>query len=160
MSDTPPYGPPPYGPPAFGPPPFGPPPKKPTRWGLIIGLIAGGLVLLCCCGGATFFGLIASQTKPANAAAEAYVSAVIAGDDAKALQYVCTTADSKASHDNFTEYVHSKGITDSSVANTSVTLWNLSWHATVQMKLTTSTGAQEDLELPLAKEDGKWKVCG
>lgn len=126
----------------------------------MIGLIAGGMVFLCCIGGAIFFALIASQSKPATAAAESYVNAVIAGDNGKALQYVCTAGDSKASHVDFTDYVHTKGITDSYVVNTRVRLWNLSWQATVQMKLTAGTGAQEDLELPLAKEDGKWKVCG
>lgn len=148
MSATPVYG-----------PPFGPPPKR-TRWGLIIGVVAGSLVLLCCCGGAVFFGLIASQSKPASTAAESYVDAVIAGDDAKALTYVCTASGSKASHDNFTEYVRSKGVSDGQVVNTSVTLWNLSWKATVRMELTVGSGAQESLELPLAKQDGKWKVCG
>jgi hypothetical protein len=168
MSATPPYGPPPYGPQPYGPPygpqpyglqPYGPPPKRPTRWILIIGLIVGGMVFLCCAGGAVFFGLTTSQTKPAAAAAESYVNAVIAGDDGKAMQYVCTGSDAKSSHDNFTHYVHAKGITDSYVVNTTVRLWNLSWEATVQMTLTASTGAQENLELPLAKEDGKWKVC-
>ncbi|MCU7724915.1 hypothetical protein ODJ79_14405 [Actinoplanes sp. KI2] len=160
MSATPPYGPPPYGPPPYGPPPYGPPPKRPTRWILIIGLIVGGLVFLCCAGGAVFFGVSASQTKPATAAAESYVNAVIAGDEGKALQYVCGSSNAKSSHDSFTDFVHTNNITDSYVVNTRVTLWNLSWEATVQMKLTSSTGSQQDLELPLAKEDGEWKVCG
>ena len=151
MSATPAYGPP-YG------PPFGPPPKR-TRWGLIFGLLAGGLVLLCCCGGAVFFGLIAGQTEPARTAAQNYVNAVIAGDDAKAMQYVCTASGSQASHDNFTEYVKSKGVTGSEVTDTKVTLWNLSWKATVQMDLTVGAGGTESLELPMAKQNGKWKVC-
>jgi hypothetical protein len=56
--------------------------------------------------------------------------------------------------------VHSNGVSDSQVVGTKVTLWNFSWKATVQVELTASAGAHEDLELPLAKEDGKWKVCG
>jgi hypothetical protein len=84
---------------------------------------------------------------------------VIAGDDAKALQYVCSASVSKPNHEDFTSYVHSNGVSDSQVVSTKVTLWNLSWKATVGMELTVSTGAQEDVELPLAKEDGKWKVC-
>ena len=116
-------------------------------------------MFVCCAGGATFFGLIASQSKPADAAAESYVDAVIAGDDTKALQYVCSDSGSVAQHDDFTNFVHSKSVRDSRVVNTNVTLWNLSWKATVQMELTASTGALEHLELPLAKENGKWKVC-
>ncbi|HEV7709411.1 MAG TPA: hypothetical protein VGP16_14525 [Asanoa sp.] len=142
--------------PVYG-PPFGPPPKR-RRWGLIIGLTVGGLVFLCCAGGVTFIGLTASQTKPAKAAAESYVNAVIAGDDADARRYLCSATDS--SHADFTNYVHSNGVSDSQVVGTKVTLWNFSWKATVQVELTASAGAHEDLELPLAKEDGKWKVCG
>jgi len=142
--------------PVYGPPP-GPPPRR-TRWGLIIGLIAGGLVLLCCCGGGLFFGLIAVQTKPANAAAQSYVDAVIAHDNVTALKYVCSAAGSDAHHQDFTNYVVRNGVTAGDVVNTKVTLWNLSWKATVDMELTDGAGAKEPLTLPLAKEDGKWKV--
>jgi hypothetical protein len=138
--------------------PPGPPPKR-TRWGLVIGLIAGGLVVLCCAGGAVFFGLIALQSEPAGAAAESYVDAVIAGDNTEALRYVCSADDSLAHHAVFTDFVHSNGVSGGQVVNTRVTLWNLSWQATVRMELTDSTGARENAELPLAKEDGKWKVC-
>ncbi|GIF52275.1 hypothetical protein DFJ67_5608 [Asanoa ferruginea] len=144
--------------PVYG-PPFGPPPKR-RRWGLIIGLSVAGVVVLCCGGGVTLVGLIAVQTGPAKSAAASYVDAVIANDDAKAQQYLCSASVAKAHHDSFASHVHSSGVSDSQVVNTKVTLWNLSWKADVQVELTGTTGAQEALDLPLAKEDGKWKVCG
>ncbi|NMO53786.1 hypothetical protein HH310_21705 [Actinoplanes sp. TBRC 11911] len=121
--------------------------------------MAGTLVLCCGCGGVAVFALTAGQVKPAGNAAEAYVAAVIAQDDGRALQYVCTASDSKSSHDAFATYVRGKGVSGERVVNTKVTLWNLSWRADVQMELTVGTGAEEALELPMAKEDGKWKVC-
>jgi hypothetical protein len=137
--------------------PVGPPPKR-TRWGLIIGSIAGGLAVLCCCGGGVVIAMISTQTSPAKAAAESYVDAVIAGNDAEALRHVCSTSDPKA-HQQFANHVRSTGVSDSEVTNTQVSLWNLSWKATIHMELTSGTGTQEDLTLPLAKEDGEWKVC-
>jgi hypothetical protein len=148
MSVTQPYG-----------PPYGPAPKRPVRWGLIFALVAGGLVVLCLAGVALVFGLTGREIEPAGAAAESYVEAVIAGDDARALKYVCTGSNAKSSHDDFTRYVRGKEVSDHRVVDTNVTLRNLSWRATVHMELTISNGSEEPLTLPLAKEHGEWKVC-
>jgi hypothetical protein len=148
MTGTPPYG-----------PPFLPPPKPKKRWGLIVAIVLGTLVLCCGCGGGLAFALTSGQVKPAGAAADSYVKAVIAGDDVRALQYVCTASDSKANHDSFAAYVRGNDISGDRVVNTSVTLWNLSWRADVQVELTGGTGTDEDWNMPMAKEDGKWKVC-
>jgi hypothetical protein len=134
-------------------------PEKGTRWGLIIGLVAGGLVVLCCAGGALFLKSSASQSEPASSAAETYVNAVIAGDDVTAQRYVCSTPDSKESHQDFTDYVSTKGVIDSRLTTTHVSIWKLSWKATVHLELTADTGATETMKLPLANEDGTWKVC-
>jgi hypothetical protein len=122
-------------------------------------LAAGGLVILCLAGAALVFGLTSREIKPASAAAEAYVAAVIAGDDARALGYVCTEGNSKASHDDFTSYVRSEEVTGHKVVDTNVSFRNLSWRATVHMALISSDGSDQPLTLPLAKERGEWKVC-
>ena len=148
MSVMPPYG-----------QPYGAAPKRPVRWGLIIALVAGGLVVLCLAGGALVFGLTAREIKPAGAAADSYVEAVIAGDDAGAMQYVCTASNSRSNHDQFSSYVRGKDVNGHRVVDTNVTVWNLSWRATVRMELTAGNEPEEVVTLPLAKEDGNWKVC-
>jgi hypothetical protein len=53
--------------------------------GLIIALVAGGLVL-CCGGVALTLGRTALEVGPAGAAADAYVGTVLAGDYARVIE--------------------------------------------------------------------------
>lgn len=134
-------------------------PRRPARWGLRIALIVGGLLVLCCSCVALLVGRTILEIKPATTAADAYVAAVIAGDDAAAFSHVCSAQDSKSSHDAFSSRVHNENVRSHRVVNTTVSAWNLSLHATAQVELSGSNGPIETVRLPMSKEDGEWKVC-
>jgi hypothetical protein len=114
-------------------------------------------VVLCCGGVALTLGRTALEVGPAGAAAGAYVGVVLAGDDTRALEYVC--GDSKAAHDAFASHLRGRNVTGHRVVGTSVTTWNLSLHATVRVEVSGSSGLPETVTLPMVKEDGTWKVC-
>jgi hypothetical protein len=140
--------------------PYGAAPKGSARRGLLIALIASGLVVCCCVGGVLIFGRTALEIKPARAAADAYVGAVVAGDDARAFQYVCTASDSRSHHDAFTSRVRGENASSHRVVNTTISIRNLLWvRATVFVELIGSSGPIETVTLPMGKEGGKWKVC-
>ena len=115
-------------------------------------------MVLCCGGVALLFGRTALEVGPAGKAGDAYVEAVLAGDDARALQYVCA-GDSRSLHDEFASHLRGENATGHRVVNTSVTTRNLSLHATVRVEVSGSSGPIETVTLPMVKEDGKWKVC-
>ena len=142
------------------------PPKRPARWGLRIALIVGGLLVALCCVGATTFpvvaiGRVSQEMQPARAAADAYVRAVIAGDDARAAGYLCGTSDTTASHEAFFNDVRSKNVTRHEIASIHVNSGSFlsGWSGTADVEVSTTKGVGDTWELPLRKEDDKWKVC-
>jgi hypothetical protein len=139
--------------------PFAAEPRRSRPGWLIFGLVVGGLVVLCCAAGAFLLGRSALEIGPAQRAADSYVAAVIAGDDARAAPHLCDDADTQARHESFATDVRSGKMTGHQVVSTEVSFRNLTLRATANVVLTQDSGVSVTYELPLRKEDGGWKVC-
>jgi hypothetical protein len=136
------------------------PPKKPRRQGLRIALVVGGLLVLCCGAGTGLFVIRPLiEAKSAHRTADAYVQAVVGGDDTRALDHVCDDADTKADHDKFTGHVRDVKVRSYRIVRANASMSNYSLRGTADVELTADDGTSETWELPMNKNEGRWKVC-
>ena len=141
-----PYVAPPYAASPYPAAPYSVPPRR-TRWGLILGIVFGSLLLLgggCAVAGLAFFH---SVRGPADATNH-MLAAMKAGDDAKISQLTCSTTRSVFTPPTpiLSYYVESSFVQSGGTG-------------TAGFRLTTDNGTFQESAF-LRKENGQWKVCG
>lgn len=138
-----------------------PPRRKRSRW-LTVGLpVTGGLLLLGGCGAAVldFVNGVGGELGPARQAAESYAQALVDGrwDDAHAS--LCAEVRADVTPDELAEHYTDPGVTEFGLDGVNVQSSNGRSTADVTVTLVYADGLQDHLVLPLADEDGSWRVC-
>ena len=137
------------------------PARRKNRPALWIGV--GVLLGLCCLGGivggkALLNRQVSSSVQPVRDAAEAFFDAVIHDQDP--YSRLCTDARSAFTRAQFEQYQAVRPLAGYEITNATITNINGRVSASVSVALSFASGSVEKHLVPMANEDGTWKVCG
>lgn len=144
-----------------------PPPANPTgpakpRRPLRTVLIVVGIVLVVCCGVGVAGGIYAFRTvntslEPVRDGATTFFDKLMGGPGAYDL--LCSAAKDSISRKDFDDRQVTNRLRGYRITGTNVSTINGRTTATVTVQLTYGVNTETHL-VPMANEDGTWKVCG
>lgn len=130
----------------------------------IVLIVLAGLLVLCCIGGGIggfFIYRAAKDVVPARDATRVFIKDLQSGDSADAFNHLCASTKSAFAQPVFNSIVAAQPkIIDFKFVKSSIQRVNGQTTATVTADLNLDTGRTERHTFSLAKENGKWLVCG
>lgn len=132
------------------------------RAGLVFGAVGVGLCFVGVAGlGAWNLQLVTQASGPVRETADGFLRSVTAGDTDGAYDRLCADARTRWSPLGFTSWVRTPPtVTGYEIVDVSVSTDRGRPKGTVTVRLTRDSGASEQRELTVVKEDGGWRVCG
>jgi hypothetical protein len=101
---------------------------------------------------------VSSSVQPVRDAAEAFFDAVIHDQDP--YSRLCTDARFAFTRAQFEQYQAVRPLAGYEITNATITNINGRVSASVSVALSFASGSVEKHLVPMANEDGTWKVCG
>lgn len=140
-------------------------PVRPPRRLRSVLLLAGAAVMVCGIGaagmGAWTFQSVRRAEGPARQAAEAFLQDMVEGDHDGAYEHLCEQTRQRMGRAGFAAWLDAQPKVDRfMISEVAVTARDGQLTATATAEITWTSGVVATQSLPLATDDGKWRVCG
>ncbi|MEH1016498.1 hypothetical protein V6U90_25760 [Micromonospora sp. CPCC 206060] len=140
-------------------------PARPVRRLRVAGAVTALAALMLCVGAAgvgTFsFQSVWRASGPVRDTADGFLREVVAGDVDTAYERLCADTRERWSALGFAAWVRTPPVlTRHEIVDVSVATRAGRPHGTVRVRLTRAAGPVQDRQVPVVREDGRWRVCG